>query len=100
MAQGPLKARAHPGVGKKSKVTKKGKTGKGGLAKATKKFTAALVGRTEQMLGERAGHLEIIGKGKKTPKEERINGKGGLVTDMLTPAPGALGRSCQIRPLG
>lgn len=63
--------------GKKSKVTKKGKTGKGGLAKPTRKFTAALVGKTEQLLGERAGHLELIGKGKKTKKEDRIGGKGG-----------------------
>ena len=80
MAQGPIKAKAAaPKSGKKSKVTKKGGTRPKGIqgSKATRKFTAALVGRTEQLLGERAGHLELVGKGKKTAAADRISGKGG-----------------------
>ena len=30
-----------------------------------RKFTAGLVVKTEKVLGQRAGHLELIGKGKK-----------------------------------
>lgn len=33
-------------------------------AKINKKFTAGLTAQTEKMLGERAGHLEMIGKGR------------------------------------
>ncbi|ROT41465.1 hypothetical protein SODALDRAFT_377135 [Sodiomyces alkalinus F11] len=33
--------------------------------KMQKKFAGALTAKTEKMLGERAGHLELIGKGKK-----------------------------------
>ena len=79
MAQGPVKSKSAPKPAKKSKVVKKGKTKVKGIqgSKATRKFTAALVGRTEQLLGERAGHLELVGKGKKTESAVRISGKGG-----------------------
>lgn len=79
MAQGPIKQKAVKLPAKKSKVTKK-KSGKGGRlegSKATRKFTAAMVGRTEKLLGERAGHLELVGKGKKTAEAEKVAGKGG-----------------------
>lgn len=79
MAQGPIKSKPAPRPAKKSKVTKKGKSKAKGIegSKATRKFTAALVGRTEQLLGERAGHLELVGKGKKTDSADRVSGKGG-----------------------
>ncbi|OTA70091.1 hypothetical protein K449DRAFT_393113 [Hypoxylon sp. EC38] len=32
--------------------------------KMRKKFAAGLVAKTEKLLGERAGHLELIGKGR------------------------------------
>ncbi|ATY65348.1 family UPF0390 [Cordyceps militaris] len=55
-----------------SKITKAGNK----QAKDTlnKKFTSGLIGKTEAMLGERAGHLELIGKGKKGKK---LTVKGG-----------------------
>lgn len=40
----------------------------------TKKFTSGMAAKTEAMLGERAGHTELIGKGKKGTK---VNPKGG-----------------------
>lgn len=55
-----------------SKVTKAGS--KAAKDKLDKKFTAGLIGKTEAMLGERAGHLELIGKGKKGKK---LTVKGG-----------------------
>lgn len=84
MAQGPVKAKATaPKQAKKSKPANKSKVSKKGKragienSRVTKKFTAALVGRTEKLLGERAGHLELVGKGKKTEEGERVSGKGG-----------------------
>lgn len=79
MAQGPIKQKAIKPPNKKSKVTKKKSAKNGRLegSKATKKFTAAMVGRTEKLLGERAGHLELVGKGKKTVEADKISGKGG-----------------------
>lgn len=44
--------------------------------KITKKFSSGLIGKTEAMLGERAGHLELIGKGKKAEKSDASK-KGG-----------------------
>jgi hypothetical protein len=41
-----------------------------------KKFTAGLTAKTEALLGERAGHLELIGKGKKG-KDKKATIKGG-----------------------
>jgi hypothetical protein len=37
--------------------------------KVRRKFTAGMAAKTEALLGERAGHLELIGKGKKGKKE-------------------------------
>ena len=47
--------------------------------KITKKYSAGLIGKTEALLGERAGHLELIGKGKKAKAEKKTDSttKGG-----------------------
>lgn len=51
--------------------------------KMTKKFSAGMINQTEKMLGEKAGHLELLaggrkkggdGKGKKAM--ENVKGKG------------------------
>ena len=84
MAQGAVK-----------KATKAAPTGKGGKAggkaqqkksgggvskpkkskdKVQKKFTSGMVAKTEAMLGERAGHLELIGKGRKKGAEKEFKG--------------------------
>lgn len=76
MAQGQIKkssastkpaARSNTnGVTKKHLGTKKSKNPKLiKAAKINKKFTSGLTAQTERMLGERAGHLEMIGKGRK-----------------------------------
>ncbi|PHH83191.1 hypothetical protein CDD83_3038 [Cordyceps sp. RAO-2017] len=56
-----------------SKVTKPKKS-KASVDKAHKKFSAGLTAKTEALLGERAGHLELIGKGKKADKKVTIKG--------------------------
>ncbi|TEA13291.1 UPF0390 protein [Colletotrichum sidae] len=87
MAQGGLKSSSRPAptgkpkqkqVKNASRVAKPQKA-KHGLAadKMQKKFAAGLVNKTEKLLGERAGHLELIGKGKKAKKEEKGLAKGG-----------------------
>ncbi len=88
MAQGAVKKgpKAAP-TGKGGKAGGKAlqkKTGNNGVAKSKKskiiadkvhkKFTSGLVARTEQMLGERAGHLELIGKGRKKGAEKEFKG--------------------------
>lgn len=46
--------------------------------KISKKYAGALVAKTEALLGERAGHLELIGKGGKGDKSKGANKtKGG-----------------------
>ena len=77
MAQGTVKARpARPNTSTKSQsssgVTKKGartfKTKNAKLAKQqkmTKKFSAGMINQTEKMLGEKAGHLEMLAGGRK-----------------------------------
>ncbi|KAK4156281.1 hypothetical protein C8A00DRAFT_41243 [Chaetomidium leptoderma] len=57
----------------KSGVTKS-KKAKTTADKVLKKHTAGLVARTELMLGERAGHLELIGKGRKKGGEKEFKG--------------------------
>ncbi|KJZ79523.1 hypothetical protein HIM_00992 [Hirsutella minnesotensis 3608] len=42
--------------------------------KAHKKFSSGLTAKTEALLGERAGHLELIGKGKKGDKKATVKG--------------------------
>ena len=85
MAQGPIKAKTAAAKQAKkgkpatrSKVSKKGQMA-GGIegSRIAKKYSASMAGRTEQLLGERAGHVELIGKGKKTPQAEKVGVKGG-----------------------
>lgn len=47
------------------------------MAKMNKKFTAGLTAQTEKMLGERAGHLEMIGKGRSKSGAGGEKGKQG-----------------------
>ena len=79
MAQGAIKKSAkpstkatHPKRGARVVKPQKAKSTKSD--KVVKKFTSGLIGKTEAMLGERAGHLELIGKGKKGPKTEKKKG--------------------------
>ncbi|KAL2430277.1 hypothetical protein ABEF95_003512 [Exophiala dermatitidis] len=73
MAQGQVKKPSKPTASKPSSgITKKGSRTitpkKAKLlkqAKLNKKFTAGLTAKTEAMLGERAGHLEMLGQGRK-----------------------------------
>ncbi|KAI1344674.1 hypothetical protein F5Y15DRAFT_410376 [Xylariaceae sp. FL0016] len=76
----------------KPQPTKKGarvvKAKRGSKAdKMTKKLNAGLVAKTEKLLGERAGHLELIGAGKKNRDKEGDKDKkttGGNMEDGLT----------------
>jgi len=90
MAQGQIKKTSAPTLKSSSRnnnagVTKKGlgdkNPKKARLAKAVKinkKFTAGLTAQTEKMLGEKAGHLEMIGKGRKKGNDATgIHGKKG-----------------------
>ncbi|KAI1459166.1 hypothetical protein F4805DRAFT_473502 [Annulohypoxylon moriforme] len=88
MAQGAVKSKktSAPSAGRKAKPQppKKGarvtKAKKGSAAdKMQKKFAAGMVAKTEKLLGERAGHLELIGKGrlKGADKEEEGGKKKG-----------------------
>lgn len=76
MAQGAIKQKAKPTLAAKPKQkgakVKKSKTTK--ADKLQKKYTAGMVEKTEKLLGERAGHLELIGKGKKAKKDEKHKG--------------------------
>lgn len=68
----PTARTTHGGITKKGlgqKNPKKVKLIK--AAKINKKFTGGLTAQTERMLGEKAGHLEMIGKGrtKSGPKD-------------------------------
>ena len=89
MAQGQIKKSAAPaksaprsstsGVTKRGLGTKKPKNTKLiKAAKINKKFTGGLTAQTEKMLGQRAGHLEMIGQGRKKGGEEKaVHGKKG-----------------------
>lgn len=84
MAQGTIKKSSKPAAAKAthskkqaSKVSKpktKAPTSKAKADKAMRKFTSGMVARTEAVLGERAGHLELIGKGKKADKKVSVKG--------------------------
>ncbi|KAK4241322.1 hypothetical protein C8A03DRAFT_12439 [Achaetomium macrosporum] len=85
MAQGAVKKTPKPALGGKGgKAAGKQQAKKSGVSKAKKskttadkiqkKYTAGLVAKTEQMLGERAGHLELIGKGRKKGEEQKFKG--------------------------
>lgn len=90
MAQGQIKKASAPSKApsrsKASGVTKKGlgtknpkKSNLIKAAKINKKFTSGLTAQTEKMLGERAGHLEMIGQGRKKEisSKEHLGKKGG-----------------------
>ncbi|KAM0808667.1 hypothetical protein AB5N19_09010 [Seiridium cardinale] len=71
MAQGAVKPKgfsakvAKPSTGKTKKGARVAKPKKATSAdKITKKYSAGLVHKTEKLLGERAGHLEMVGKGR------------------------------------
>lgn len=80
MAQGTIKkstkAAAPKAVHSKRQASKVTKPKKGKSAdKLLKKFTSGMVAKTEALLGERAGHLEMIGPGKKGSK--KLTQRGG-----------------------
>ncbi|KAM7208711.1 hypothetical protein V8F20_000874 [Naviculisporaceae sp. PSN 640] len=94
MAQGALKKNATPNPGKAGRtshgtknkagsINKPKKAKKASTDKIHKKFTSGMVARTEAMLGEKAGHLELIGKGRKkgadkaTDDKKKKLGQGG-----------------------
>jgi len=85
MAQGAVKKSAKSASASKSKsqaknsgrVAKPKKAKTTAADKITRKFSSGLVAKTEAMLGQRAGHLELIGKGKKAAKSEIPQKKGG-----------------------
>lgn len=88
MAQGQIKKSSKPAGGASkaaSGVTKKGsrtitpkKAKLRQQAKITKKYTAGLTAKTEAMLGQRAGHLELLGEGRKkhNPADKGKSGGG------------------------
>jgi hypothetical protein len=90
MAQGQIKKPSNASAPSKGKAKTNGQsssgiTKKGALnfnpkkaklqrqAKMNKKLTSGLTAQTERMLGERAGHLELIGKGR--AKDGKNSGK-------------------------
>jgi len=86
MAQGAIKKSATPSFATKkqkppqkrgARVVKPKKAKTTTADKITKKYSAGLIGKTEALLGERAGHLELIGKGKKAEKKPDVAKKGG-----------------------
>lgn len=77
MAQGVIKQKAKPSSAKPKAIKgDKVKKQKASMKadKLRKKYTAGMVTKTEKLLGERAGHLELIGKGKKGSKEAKTKG--------------------------
>lgn len=86
MAQGAPKktsgsSRPSSGAGRAKPVPKKGarvaKAKKGSAAdRLQRKLAAGIAGKTERLLGERAGHLELIGPGKKARGEKKKDGDG------------------------
>ncbi|CAG7560089.1 unnamed protein product [Fusarium equiseti] len=82
MAQGAVKKLGRPTPVKvthsKKQASKvnKSKGTKKSVDKVHKKFTSGMTARTEALLGERAGHLELLGKGNKK-KDKKTEHKGG-----------------------
>ncbi|KAK4195166.1 hypothetical protein QBC40DRAFT_186487 [Triangularia verruculosa] len=89
MAQGAIKKAAKPNPGltkakgsgggaKKVNKPQKAKS-KTSADKQRKRYTAGMTAKTELMLGARAGHLELIGKGRDKTKKGGVAGevKGG-----------------------
>ncbi|KAI0100130.1 hypothetical protein GGR51DRAFT_533182 [Nemania sp. FL0031] len=88
MAQGAPKKTSRPAAtarANKPQPTKKGarvakaKKGKGSSAadKLQRKLAAGITNKTERLLGERAGHLELIGPGKKARGTKDSEAKKG-----------------------
>ncbi|KAL4725419.1 hypothetical protein ACLX1H_007567 [Fusarium chlamydosporum] len=82
MAQGTVKKLGRPTPAKvthskrqASKVHKPKQTKKS-VDKVHRKFTSGMAAQTEALLGERAGHLELLGKGKKKT-DKKTTSKGG-----------------------
>lgn len=83
MAQGAIKPRAKASAAKithskrqASKVAKANTNKKASANdKTLRKFTSGLTAKTEVALGEKAGHLELIGTGRK--KGQKMANKGG-----------------------
>lgn len=78
MSTKPAKAKVTHSKKQASKVTKSNsgkKSNQNSIDKAHRKFTSGMVAQTEALLGDRAGHLELIGKGKKAGR--KAAGKGG-----------------------
>jgi len=86
MAQGQIKK---PSKQSSSRPSSSGVTKKGSRtitpkkakllrqAKINKKYTAGLTAKTEAMLGERAGHLEMLGQGRKKGAAAEKSKSGG-----------------------
>jgi hypothetical protein len=81
MAQGTIKMSTKAAATKvahskkqASKITKPKQRSKGNPDKVHRKFTSGMTARTEALLGERAGHLELIGQGKKGKKVAKAGG--------------------------
>jgi Protein of unknown function (DUF2462) len=91
MAQGAIKSKASKASisSKSAHSSKNGITKKGARTiapkntflvkqqKMKKKFSAGLTAKTEKMLGEKVGHLELLGKGKKRKDEMSKKGDKG-----------------------
>ncbi|KAF4982885.1 hypothetical protein FZEAL_1581 [Fusarium zealandicum] len=83
MAQGTVKKLGRPTPAKvthskrqAAKVSKP-KNNKTNVDKVHRKFTSGMTAATEALLGERAGHLELIGQGKKKKGDKKTTHKGG-----------------------
>lgn len=86
MAQGAVKSKSKAKPSSTSsqtprRITKKGsrfiapkKVTLAKQQKASKKLSAGLIAKTEKMLGERAGHLELLTGGKKERKKNDAHG--------------------------
>lgn len=89
MAQGQVKKPSKPTAKASSSSSTSGVTKKGSRTitpkkakllkqdKINKKYTAGLTAQTEAMLGERVGHLEMLGHARKKGGAGAQKGKGG-----------------------
>ncbi|KAL5117138.1 hypothetical protein ACEQ8H_004963 [Pleosporales sp. CAS-2024a] len=78
MAQGAIKTKSKPAAPKKKQQTRPGarviKPKKASLLQQHKikhKSSAGLIGQTEKLMAEKAGHLELLKGGKKDKKEPK-----------------------------
>lgn len=102
MAQGLVKKPGNPKpatkAGQNAGVTKKGsrtftpkKAKLAKQAKMNKKFTSGLTAKTEAMLGARAGHLELLGQGRKKTSTATTGDKSKKATGAGASAGGKKG---------